>query len=155
MPEFEFPPDGQPVDPAWWSPLEAVARVAAADPRYRFFDIADVMLMAKLKRRSPRADLLIYKHFYTRRHLHLDEAGHAYRFVPPRDLTGGSGRHLRLPDLHTALDALRLWELPWMKDDLAHHRRGMPWEESWRLRAELENLATGRGVGGHGHLRVV
>lgn len=125
----EFPPEGQPLDPSWWAPLEAVGRVIADDPRHRFFDVADFMLMAKLKRRTPQPDLLLYKHFFTRHYLNLDDAGNAYRYVPPRHLTSGSGRYLRHRDLHTALDALTLWELPWMKEGLEHHRQGMRWEE--------------------------
>jgi hypothetical protein len=155
VPEFDFPPDGQPVDPSWWAPLEAIGRIIAGDPRYRFFDIADFMVMGKLKRRAPQPALLMYKHVHTRAYLHLDEAGHAYRYVAPPDLTRGSGRHLRHRDLHTALDALRLWELPWMTDSLAHHRQGLRWEERWRLRDELDALAANKEVGDHGRRRVV
>ncbi len=81
--EMEFPPEGQPIGDNWWAPLEAVASVVADEPHYRFFDLADFMHVGKLRRREPRPDLLIYKHRFTRRYLHLDEAGHAYRYVAP------------------------------------------------------------------------
>jgi hypothetical protein len=142
VPRLIAPPDAHPIDPGWWAPLEAVARVSAGQPHYAFFDPADFMLMGRIVRRSPRADLLLYKHWYTRRYLNLDQAGHAYRFVPPRALHR-SGRYLHHGSLADALDALGLWELPWMKPSLGHLRGGLSWHERSRLRV---------GVGGQDSL---
>ena len=152
--QMEFPLKGQPVRADWWAPLEAVARVVAGEPHYRFFDLADFMLMGKLRRRKPRPDLLIYKHRFTRRYLHLDEAGHAYRYVAPRDLSRAHGRHLRHRDLGAALDALRLWELPWMKRGFEHQRQGLTWNERWLLR-EPEIALVGEGGTSDGRLHLV
>lgn len=131
---LEFPPDGpDPLDPEWWAPLEGVARVAVTDARYRFFDLGDFMLMARLDRR-PRPRLVLYKHLHTRRYLNLDDGGHAYRYVAPRPGAVGNGRYLRHRDLTAALDHLGLWELPWMKPGLEDHRCGLSWEDRWVLR---------------------
>lgn len=155
MNRFEFPPDDRPIDPSWWVPLEHLAAAIAVVPRYRFFDLDDFMLMAKLKRSGGRADLLMYKHHHTRRHLNLDGAGNAYRYVPPRS-PQGSGRHLRHERLCDALDALALWELPWMKEGLEAERLGLPWEGRWRVRRMLERSGTTeREVGDRGHLHLV
>lgn len=134
MSRLEFPPaDDGPLDPGWWAPLDALGRVIAGEPRYRFFELADFMVMARVVRRPRRPDLLLYKHGYTRRYLNLDDAGHAYRYVAPREIGRGSGRYVRHRDLRTALDHLDLWELPWMKPSLAEHRHGVSWHDRWQL----------------------
>ena len=125
------PPDGD-LDDSWWAPLEAVTKVARADPRYRFFDIDDFQLMYKQVRRG-RADLVMYRHFYIRRYLNLDHAGHAYRFVCPRPPSTAPCRYLHHRSLRDALDHLDLWELPWLKPALAEHRLGLTWSERWAL----------------------
>jgi hypothetical protein len=128
-----FPPEGQPIDPSWWAPLDAVRRAVVATPRYRFFDIDDFMLMGGIDRR-PRPRVLLYKHYYTRRYLNLDDAGHAYRYIAPRSLESKSpGRYVGHPDLRLALDHLLLWELPWMKAGLEPFCQGLSWEERWLL----------------------
>jgi hypothetical protein len=139
MATLAFPPDGGPVASEWWAPLEAVARAIAHEHYYRFFDLSDFMLMAKVVRRNSRPDIFLYKHYYTRRYLNLDEAGHAYRYVPPRDLFHGEGRYLKHRSLRAALDHLELWELPWMKPSLAGHRHGLSWEDRWQLFPDLES----------------
>ena len=130
--EYEFPAADEPIDPSWWAPLEAVARVAQADPRYRFFEIGDFMLMGKLVRRPRRPDILEYKHYFTRRYLHLDQAGHAYLYCPPKDIRR-SGSHRLHRSLRAALDHLQLWELPWMKTSLDAERCGLAWRDRWLL----------------------
>jgi hypothetical protein len=133
MTPFVFPPDGGPLDPRWSAPLDAVARAIVLEPRYRFFDVADFMVMGLVVRRKPRPDIFLYKHGYTRRYLNLDEGGHAYRYAPPRDVQRGSGRYMRHRSLRDAVDHLLLWDLPWMKPSLAGHRHGLVWEDRWRL----------------------
>jgi len=130
---FPPEPEGEPIDPSWWAPLEAVGRAVAATPRYRFFDVDDFMLMCGLDRR-PRPRLLLYKHRLTRRYLNLDDAGHAYRYIAPRSLESkSSGRYVGHRDLRIALDALDLWELPWMKPGLEQFQQGLSWDERWLL----------------------
>jgi hypothetical protein len=120
------------LDPAWWAPLERVARLVVGVPAYQFFDLDDFMLMVRLVR-PPRPAITLYKHRHTRRYLNLDDAGHAYRFIPPRDEPKSNGRYVAHGDLQEALDHLRLWELPWMKSSLAAYRFGRTWEERWAL----------------------
>jgi hypothetical protein len=158
MHTLAFPPDDGPVDPEWWAPLEAVARAITHEHRYRFFDLSDFMLMAKVVRRNPRPDVFLYKHCHTRHYLNLDEAGHAYRYVPPRELFGGSGRYLKHRSLRVALDGLELWALPWMNPGLAEHRHGLSWEDRWRLDPDCDAAGDDRdGWRGRGdrHLRIV
>jgi hypothetical protein len=154
------------LDPAWWAPLERVARLVVGVPAYQFFDVDDFMLIVRLVR-PPRPAITLYKHRETRRYLNLDDAGHAYRYVPPRDDSKSNGRYVAHRDLREALDHLRLWELPWMKPTLEAYRFGRTWEERWALHprvvAENGGLAadltddadTGRGGARRGHLHVV
>ncbi len=135
---YLFPPDDQPIDESWWAPLRGVARAVAGDPRYQFFDTHDFMMMCGINRR-PRPRVILYKHRYTRHYLNLDDAGHAYRYIPRRKPGTGPGRYVLHRDLHAALDALGLWELPWMKDGLEEHRRGLSWEQRWSLHPDLHD----------------
>ena len=128
--QFEFPDDDVtvPLDATWTDPLEAVARVLRRGngvPSDQFFDCRDFMIMARL-RRPTLPNLVLYKHVYTRYYINLDAAGHAYRYDPPRSPTSTApGRYLRHRDLRSAVAALGLWELPWMKPELMHHQRGI------------------------------
>jgi hypothetical protein len=157
------PEHGVPVDPLWWAPLEGVARAVRGRECYQFFDIGDFMLMGR-EIRSPRPSVVLYKHYYTRRYLNLDDAGHAYRYAVPRSKPDGPGRYLRHKGLSDALDHLDLWELPWMKRGLERFRFGYSVDERYLARdlldpiddlalaPELDHTKEGRG---RGHLRVV
>jgi hypothetical protein len=139
MSRLDFPPDDdRPLDPGWWAPLGAVGRMIAGEPRFRFFDLGDFMVMARVVRRPRRPDVLLYKHCYTRRYLNLDHAGHAYRYGPTREFERGTDRYVRHHHLRTALDDLDLWELPWMKPSLDEHRHGLSWEDRWRLHPDAD-----------------
>jgi hypothetical protein len=82
------------------------------------------MYMARLE--SPGQPALnLYKHFYTRYYLNLDDAGHAYVFVGTSRRPKGkqhlldAGLYEPLPDLLTALERLDLGfldENAWMTD---------------------------------------
>jgi hypothetical protein len=153
------PDDAQ--DPAWWAPLEGIARLVVGEPAYQFFDVDDFMLMVRLVR-PPRPAITLYKHRETRRYLNLDDAGHAYRYVAPRDDSKSNGRYVAHRDLREALDHLRLWELPWMKPSLAAYRFGRTWEERWVLHPDvasdnggLPESDTSGGGARRGHLHVV
>jgi hypothetical protein len=127
--DYVFPPSDGPIDPAWIEPLEAVASAIAGDPLYRFFDTDDFMIMARLIRR-PRPSIVLYKHYYTRRYLNLDDAGHAYRYIGARDANSQSdGRYVAHKDLRVALNHLELWDLPWMKPGLEQYRSRSNWYE--------------------------
>ena len=157
--DFAVPPDDGPLDPMWWAPLEQVARTVTGTRRHRFFDIDDFMLMVRLVRRD-RPDLTVYKHRFTRRSLHLADDASPYRFVAPRRLDL-PGRHIRARSLDQALDHLGLWELPWMKDELAPFRQGLSWDDRWTLHPDADHADANAGVddGGTGrggrHLRLV
>ena len=74
----------------------------------------------------------------TRRYINLDDAGGTSRYVAPADITRGVGRYLA-ESLTDALDALELWELPWMKPGLEAFRYGLSWDERWVLHPDAEN----------------
>jgi hypothetical protein len=126
----------EPVNDSWVRPLQGVVAAVAGEFRYRFFAVDDFMLMGGLHR-GPRPRLILYKHVYTRRYLNLDDAGHAYRFVPPRNTSKGPGRYVLHRGLHAALDELDLWELPWMKPGLEAYREEHSWEDRWDLHPDL------------------
>jgi len=151
---FLFPPEDQPLDQSWWRPLEQVAQSVAGRPRYRFFDLSDFMMMCGINR-APRPRLILYKHSYTRRYLNLDDAGLAYRYIAPRETSSGSGRYLVHRTMEEALEALALWELPWMKPELEAHTGGLSWEDRWMLRPDRGDDGCDVGGGAHGHLRLV
>lgn len=129
-----FPEDQGPLHASWLTPLDAVTRAVAGNPRFAFYDPADFMIMGRVLR-SPRPSLVVYKHYFTRRELHLDDTGHAYRYIAPRDFQTSTrhGQYRRHRDLRAALDHLRLWHLPWMKPGLEHERRGLDCDDAWQL----------------------
>jgi len=114
-----------------FAPLRLVAEAlrASAVPADAFFDPDDFMLVSWAIVDCP-AHVKVFKHVDTRRYLHLDVDGNAYR----ADGAGGFVRHATLRD---AVDALGLWELPWLRPELAAHRRGVTWEQRWARHAAL------------------
>jgi hypothetical protein len=133
--KYAVPDHDVPLSDEWLEPLRVVANTVRHHPAYQFFDEFDFMVMAKALR-SSRPHITQYKHIYTRRYLHLDAVGRAYRYVPP---TGrGDGRFLEAPSLEWALDALLLWELPWMKSELDLYRFDLPFDERWRLQPRFD-----------------
>lgn len=128
-----FPDDG-PLHDSWRTPLEAVTRVVTGNPRFPFYDPDDFMIMCRVLR-GPRPSLVLYKHYYTRRYLNLDDTGHTYRYVPPKDLYNSrhDGRYLAHKDFLTAMDHLELWHLPWLKPGLEAARRDLDYEDAWQL----------------------
>jgi hypothetical protein len=113
------------VDQPCWEPLERVAKLTIVNPDLPVIDPGHFMYMARLQ--SPgRPGLNLYKHYYTRHYLNLDDAGHAYAFAGlsrPRDGRrqpfDDAGMYRLLPDLLTALADLDLGLLEdaWMTDD--------------------------------------
>ena len=125
------------------APLRLVAEKlrASAVPADAFFDPDDFMLLSWCRANRP-AHVMLFKHVDTRRYLNLDADGAAHRYVPPAD-PGGEGAYPRYATLREAVDALGLWELPWMRPELAAHRGGRTWAERFELYEEL----TGADVG--------
>ena len=135
-----FPHPDQPLTDDWRAPLECVARALVDSPinSDQFFDLGDFMIMSRLLR-SPRPDIVLYKHIHTRRYINVDDAGHTYRYYPPRtERTGRYGQYRPHKSLRDAVSNLGLWELPWMKHGLEVHRQGFSWDQ----RRELFNYET-------------
>jgi hypothetical protein len=63
-----------------WAPLERLVSLANAQPGIAVPEIESYMYMGCLESDHDNIRLHSYKHVLTRRYLHLDEAGHAYRF---------------------------------------------------------------------------
>jgi hypothetical protein len=115
----------KPVDGPCWGPLERVAELTIVSPDLPIIDPGHFMYIARLE--SPgHPDLNLYKHYYTRHYLNLDDAGHAYAFVGPGRRRKGApplsdaGLYEPWPDLLTALLHLDLGfldENAWMTDD--------------------------------------
>lgn len=129
-------------DPAWVEPLFSVHR-ALENSDYlsdRFFEPRDFLHRGKVLR-SGRPDLFVFQHFFTRRYLHLDSSGHAYRYLAPMRHAhpSYSGQYRPHATLRDAIRVLDLWEMPWMKPGLEEFRQGLPWSERW----QLQHLDTG------------
>jgi hypothetical protein len=122
-----------------FAPLRRVATQLRAStiPADAFFDPDDFMLISWCTPGRP-AGVQVYRHVDTRKRLALDGDGRAYR-CPPADLDVSWTRHATLRD---AIDALDLWEMPWLRPDLAVHREGRSWDERFELYEQL----TGRDL---------
>lgn len=103
----------------WCEALHMVERAIAGLPEARYFDVDHFGVGVKLLRRG-RPDIFLFKHYFTRRFLNLDAAGHSYRYFPPRT-DAGSGQYRRDGDLLGAIRRLGLWEMP--------HLAGSPFAE--------------------------
>jgi hypothetical protein len=92
-----------------FAPLRLVAgRLRTSDvPGDAWFDPDDFMLVSWAMPDCP-AHIKVFKHVHTRRYLYLDGDGTPYRL----DDDGSYVRHATLRD---AIDALELWELPWLR----------------------------------------
>ena len=114
------------------APLRLVAAKLRAStvPADAFFDPDDFMDVSWAVGDRP-AGVHVFKHVDTRGVINLDVDGVPYR----RDERGGWSR---CATLREAVDTLGLWELPWMRPELAGHRHGCTWEER---RARHEELA--------------
>ncbi len=113
-----------------FAPLRIVARQLRSSPvpADAFFDPDDFMLMDWCRADRP-GSISLFKHIDTRRYLNLDASGTAYRYVPPADARSGTGAYVRHPDLRDALHQLGLWELPWLRPELAEHCGGVAWAD--------------------------
>lgn len=129
---IEFPDPDRPLDDEWIAPLTLVSSSVRNNPRYQFFDVGDFMVMGRSVRKS-RPDITIYKHYFTRSPLHLDAAGTAYRYIPPKDFERGDGRYVKHKSIEAALDDVGTWELPWLKPGLELYRFGIDWDQRWLL----------------------
>ena len=95
-----------------WEPLEAVARIARQSPELPSFHEHEFMYMAAVLNAQKGLTIHLYKHRDTRRHLNLDDAGHAYAYrhreADEHDGLSG-GRYQRYRTVVSALASLDLW----------------------------------------------
>jgi hypothetical protein len=97
----------------------------------RYFVVDDFMCMGMLHRNG-RPNLILNKHVHTRRYLNLDATGHAYRYLAPPPESASSGQYRPYRDLVAAIDALHLYEMPWLYGSgFADRQLGLSWEERW------------------------
>jgi hypothetical protein len=111
-----------------WEPLEDVARLVSLSPELPQFHPVEFMCMATVRSRRQRLAIRLYKHMDTRRYLNLDDAGHAYAFVPSdpeRCADDFGGRYRRYTNLVDAIERLGLWQF----DAIGLHRSFRP--EDW------------------------
>ena len=121
-----------------FAPLRLVAaRLRTSTvPADAFFDPDDFMVVSWAVADRPMG-VHVFKHVDTRGVINLDADGVPYRC----DDRGGWSRHATLRE---AVDALALWELPWLRPELARHRRGCTWEERWARYEELAGAGADR-----------
>jgi len=121
-----------------FAPLRLVAAKLRAStvPADAFFDPDDFMDVSWAIGDRP-AGVHVFRHIDTRGVINLDADGVPYR----RDDRGG---WLRCATLREAVDALGLWELPWLRPELARHRHGCTWEERRTRHGELAGTEADR-----------
>ena len=88
--------------------------------------------------RRERARALLRRDRQRRREPVLQQGTDGRRADHRADGAGGFVRHATLRD---AVDALGLWELPWLRPELAAHRHGVTWEQRWARHAALTGTA--------------
>jgi hypothetical protein len=132
MANMRFPEPDELLECSWWcEPIHKVERAIAGEAFARYFSVDDFQLAGQL-RRSGRPHLILQKHSLTRRYLNLDQDGHAYCYVAPRDPNSlSNGRYVPFRDLVEAIDHLDLYEVPWMTDEHAADRLGLDWDQRW------------------------
>lgn len=149
---MQFPEGTGPLDPEWFRPLYDLVPKVPAVGSLTYFDPDDFMLMGRVLR-SPRPDITLYKHRYTRRYLNLDASGQPYHYLGSPLESFRSGQYRR-QDLDVALRCLGLWELPQLKPVI-----GRVLGDDLPFQGEaLEGGVADAGQheeGGHGHLRLV
>ena len=112
------------------------------EPWARWLDPNDFMRMGTERRGN--AVISLYKHRDTRHYLNIDELGRTYGYREPTSEAdeGDRGSYGRISHA-AAIDAVGLWELPWMKPELDGERRGFRWEDRARhpvVRAALKRM---------------
>jgi hypothetical protein len=137
-------PEGPRECGSWCAPLHLVDRLIAGRSFACYFDTDDFMLMS-IERRAKRPAIYLYKHCDTRHYLNVDENGEAYGYRPPRNPESlARGRYNPHANLVAAIDALHLYELPWLNPRFNDEQYCLPWERrfehpiylAWRLRRE-------------------
>jgi hypothetical protein len=116
----------------WCRPLHMVEAASAGHAFAKYFVVDHFMCMGMIHRQG-RPNLILNKHILTRRYLNLDAAGHAYRYLPPPPGSSSNGQYRPHADLVTAIDNLRLFEMPWLTGSgFDCESGGLDWDERWR-----------------------
>jgi hypothetical protein len=98
-----------------WEPLERLARLVWEMPEVPQFHPGEFRYMVAVRNKRLRIRIHLYRHIDTRRHLNLDDAGHAYAYWPSDadedlDRPEFGGRYRRYGAPLDAIGGLRLWE---------------------------------------------
>jgi hypothetical protein len=127
---MQFPDDREGCDD-WCAPLHIVETALRGKPWAKFFDVDDFMIMSRLV--DATGTVTHYKHYITRSYINVDNFGGTYTYnerhwQQEENRYGYSGTQR----LRAAVDALGLWELPWMCDKYADERLGLECEDRWK-----------------------
>src|SRR2546428_6943806 len=82
---FWHPPEGSESDPRWWDALSRVAELTRGSPAYWLLVPCEFMFMGRIDE-PDGTRIWLYKHKWRRTYINLDDAGRAWRYVPPRNL---------------------------------------------------------------------
>ena len=105
FPRMSFPAEGELRECSdWCKPIHMVEKAIAGQAFAKYFRVDDFMWMGKLHRKG-RPDLILHKHYLTRRYLNLDATA-----TP----TGTSHRR-RTPHRTVSTARTRIWSPPSMR----------------------------------------
>ena len=132
FPRMSFPDEGDLRDCSdWCKPIHMVEAAIAGQAFAKYFRVDDFMCMGMLHRHR-RPNLILNKHYFTRRYLNLDATGHAYRYLPPPPRSTSSGQYRPHKDLVSAIDALQLHEMQWLVGSgFDRETLGLSWSDRW------------------------
>jgi hypothetical protein len=104
---------------------------SSGKPWAKYFDVDDFMIMSRLT--DSFGTVTHYQHSTTRRYINIDNFGTTYTYNE-RNYDRGDRRHgySDTQRLRNAVEALGLWELPWMSSELTADRLGLDYEDRWQ-----------------------
>lgn len=129
---WQFPPPrgGRTGCDDWCKPLHIVEAVVVGKPWAKYFDVDDFMIMSRLV--DSGGTITHYKHRDTRRYINVGADGTTYAY-DERDWEQASSRfgYSATGRLRASVEALGLWELPWLRSELAADRLGLDFDDRW------------------------
>jgi hypothetical protein len=128
---WEFPTTRDDGCDDWCKPLHLVEQAIKGKPWAKHFDVDDFMIMSRFT--DSHGTLTHYKHYITRHYINVDTTGTTYTYND-RNCDRADKRHgySNTQRLRTAVEALGLWELPWMTSGLEADRLGLAYEDRWQ-----------------------
>jgi hypothetical protein len=126
---WDFPTERDGCD-EWCKPLHLVERAIKGKPWAKYFDVDDFMIMSRFT--DSAGTVTHYKHITTRQYINIDAHGNTYTYKE-RNYDQADKRHgySDTQRLRKAVEALGLWELPWMSSELEADRMGLDYEDRW------------------------